>query len=397
MQRRQYLSVAGLGVVGLAGCLGLGPDSEPAIEPTGDERVETVADGLNHPWSMTVLPDDFRFVVTERDVGRLSLVDPENGDITPLSGVPEVDAEGQGGLLDVAVHPEFPTEPWLYLTYSAANDDGETTTHIARGRLNRDDESVTDVEVLYRAQPFLDRSNHYGSRVTFGPDERLYMTVGDRQFRDFGPDHVSQDLTNDLGTVLRLEPDGSVPDDNPFVDEPDVREAIYCYGLRNAQGLTVHPETDELWVSDHGERDGDELVILEAGANHGWPIAHYGCRYGTDAPVGDRPDEREDVVDPVYYWECGTGGFPPAGMTFYEGTHPDWQGDLFVGNLAGQYLGRFAVDDREVEEIEPLLADEDWRVRDVVSPPDTDALFVAVDADAAPILRIEPGQESSTE
>ncbi len=138
-------------------------------------------------------------------------------------------------------------------------------------------------------------------------------------------------------------------------------------------------------------------MILEAGANHGWPIAHYGCRYGTDAPVGDRPDEREDVVDPVYYWECGTGGFPPAGMTFYEGTHPDWQGDLFVGNLAGQYLGRFAVDDREVEEIEPLLADEDWRVRDVVSPPDTDALFVAVDADAAPILRIEPGQESSTE
>ncbi len=388
MQRRQYLSAAGMGVVALAGCLG--QDSEPAVEPTGEERVETVADGLSHPWALAVLPDDFRFVVTERDLGRLSLVDREDGTSTQLSGVPEVDSDGQGGLLDVAVHPEFPDDPWLYLTYSAANDDGETTTHLARGRLDRDDEALEAVEVLYRADPFLDRANHYGSRVEFGPDGRLYMTVGDRQFKDFGPDHVAQDRTNDLGTALRFEADGSIPEDNPFVDEPDVREAIYSYGLRNSQGMTVHPDTDELWVSDHGERDGDELVILEEGGNHGWPIAHYGCRYGTSDAVGDRPDERDDVVDPVYYWECGSGGFPPAGMTFYQGDHAAWQDDLFVGNLAGEYLGRFSVEGREVEEIEPLLVDEESRIRDVVSTPDSDALFVAVDADSAPILRVEP-------
>ncbi len=388
MQRRQYLTAAGVGVVALAGCLG--PDSEPAVEPTGDEHVETVADGLSHPWAIAVLPDEFRFVVTERDVGQLVLLDPEDGTQTQLSGVPAVDSDGQGGLLDVAVHPEFPSEPWLYLTYSAANEDGETTTHLARGRLDRADEALADVEVLYRAEPFLDRSNHYGSRVEFGPDGRLYMTVGDRQLKEFGPDHVAQDRTNDLGTALRFEPDGSIPDDNPFVGESDAREAIYSYGLRNSQGLTVHPETGELWVSDHGERDGDELVILEEGANHGWPIAHYGCQYGTSDPVGDRPDERDDVVDPVYYWECGSGGFPPAGMTFYQGDHSEWQGELFVGNLAGEYLGRFAVEGRAVDESEPLLANKDYRIRDVVSPPDSDALFVAVDAGSAPILRVEP-------
>ncbi len=387
MHRRQYLSAAGVSIVGLAGCSG--SDSEPPVEATDDVSVGTVIDGLSHPWALAVLPDDFRFVVTERDMGRLSLIDREDGSRTQLSGVPDVDSAGQGGLLDVAPHPEFSTEPWLYLTYSAANDDGETTTQLSRGRLNREDNAIVDLEVLHRAEPFVDRSNHYGSRVTFGPDRMLYMTVGDRQFKDFGPDHVSQDLTNDLGTVLRFEPDGSIPEDNPFVDDSEARDGIYSYGLRNTQGLTVHPETGDLWASDHGERDGDELVIIEEGGNHGWPIAHYGCRYGTNTGVGDRPDERDDVVDPVYYWECGSGGFPPAGMTFYQGSHTAWQGDLFVGNLAGAYLGRFRVEGRQLEEIEPLLADEDWRIRDVVSPPDSDALFVAVDADAAPILRLE--------
>lgn len=389
MNRRRYLSAAGLAVVGgVAGCLG--SESAPPVEASGEATVETVVDGLSNPWGVAVLPDDFRFVVTERNVGRLSLVDRDDGTSTQLSGVPEVDSDGQGGLLDVAVHPDFPAEPWLYLTYAAANDNGETTTHLARGQLDRDAEALVDVEVLYRAEPFLDRSNHYGSRVAFGPDGRVYMTVGDRQFKDFGPDHVSQDRTNGLGTALRFEPDGSIPEDNPFVDESGVREAIYSYGLRNSQGLTVHPETGELWASDHGERDGDELVILEEGGNHGWPIAHYGCRYGTSDQVGDRPDERDDIVDPVYYWECGSGGFPPAGMTFYDGSYEPWQGDLFVGNLAGEYLGRFAVDGRTVDEIEPLLVDEDWRVRDVVSIPNTDALFVAVDADSAPMLRVTP-------
>lgn len=388
MHRRSYLSAVGLATVGaLTGCLGA--DSTPPAS-AGVSRAEPIVDSLSRPWGLAMLPGESSIAVTERDVGRLSLIDPESGSNTSISGVPEVDADGQGGVLDVTAHPEFLDEPWLYLTYAAANDDGETTTHLGRGQLDRDSETLVGFEVLHAAEPFLDRSNHYGSRVEFGVDGMVYMTVGDRQFKDFGPDHVSQDRTNDLGTALRFRPDGSIPDDNPFVDEPDVRDGIYSYGLRNSQGMALHPETGELWVSDHGERDGDKLVILEEASNHGWPVAHYGCRYGTSASVGDDPDERDDIVDPVYYWECGSGGFPPAGMTFYEGGHADWQGDLFVGNLAGEYLGRFSVDGREVEEIEPLLTDADWRIRDVISPPESDGLFVAVDADSAPIVRIEP-------
>jgi len=231
------------------------------------------------------------------------------------------------------------------------------------------------------------------------------MSVGDRQFKDFGPDHVAQDRTNDLGTILRFEPDGSIPTDNPFVDsdersssgsrakpgdDPDARDPIYSYGHRNPQGLAVHPETGALWASEHGERDGDELNVIEAGGNYGWPVATYACEYGTNRPVGDSPAEREDLIPPVYYWECGSGGFPPAGMTFYDGPISEWQGDLFVGNLAGTYLGRFAVDGTDVTEREPLLADRGWRIRAVETAPETGHLYVAVDAGSAPLVRLQP-------
>jgi glucose/arabinose dehydrogenase len=233
------------------------------------------------------------------------------------------------------------------------------------------------------------------------------MGVGDRRFKDCGPDHVAQDLTNDLGTILRFEPDGSIPADNPFVDSEErsssgsrsqpgddpspeeARDAIYSYGHRNPQGLTVHPGTGALWESEHGERDGDEINVIEAGGNYGWPVATYACEYGTDQPVGDSPDEREDLISPVYYWACGSGGFPPAGMTFYDGPIEGWQGDLFVGNLAGTYLGRFSVDGTDVTEREPLLADRGWRIRAVETGP-AGHLYVAVDAGSAPLVRLTP-------
>ncbi|MFO7833076.1 MAG: PQQ-dependent sugar dehydrogenase [Halohasta sp.] len=401
MNRRSYLAAVGAACGAVAGCLGSTADD--ATDPSG-VAVETVAEGLSNPWGLAFLPDDGRLVVTERDTGRVVLVDRETGDRTGIEGVPAVDAAGQGGLLDVAIHPEFPAEPWLYLTYSAANDDGESTTHLGRGRLDPDAARLSDFDVLHAAEPFLDRDNHYGSRVVFGDDGRLYVSVGDREFKDFGPDHVSQDLSNDLGTILRFEPNGSIPDDNPFVDseersssgsratpgDGEGREAIYSYGHRNPQGLAVHPETGALWESEHGERDGDELNVIEAGGNYGWPVASYACEYGTDQPVGDAPDEREDLVPPVYYWECGSGGFPPAGMTFYQGPIDDWRGDLFVGTLAGEYLGRFSVDGTDVTEREPLLADRGWRLRAVATAPDTGHLYAAVDADDAPVVRLVP-------
>ncbi len=409
MKRRTLLSSVGSALsIAVAGCLG-GPGR--ASLPEGVE-VEPVVEGLDHPWGLVFLPDsadsrsddgtdadvdtDTPLLVTERK-GVLSSIDPAEGVREPLEGIPEVEAAGQGGLLDLAIHPDYPSEPWLYFTYATANNDGETTTALGRGQFDSGPEragALENVEELYTASPFVDSTNHYGSRVVFGTDRMVYMTVGDRQFKDFGPDHVSQETTNEIGTTLRLEADGSIPDDNPFVDDPEVSDAIFSYGHRNAQGMTVHPETGDLWQSEHGEADGDEINIVEAGGNYGWPIAHTGCEYGTDEPVGDDPDERDDVVDPVYAWECGSGGFPPAGMTIYPpdgDAFPDWQGDLFVGNLAGEYLGRFALegDGPTVEEVDQLLAGSGWRIRDVTVGPQTGDLYVAVDDTDAPIVRLK--------
>ena len=403
-RRRTFLKTsAAVAAFSTAGCLGLpGSSSTDDDSPTDDSstsngvdevegvEIETVVDGLDHPWGLSFVPATSKLLVTERG-GRLTLVDTADGSLETVDGTPDVHAAGQGGLLDVTIHPEFDDEPWVYLTYSALNDDGDSTTHLGRGRLDIDEPELESFEELHAAEPYVDSNGHYGSRVVFGEDGMVYMTTGDRQFKDFGPEHVSQDTTNDLGSTLRLAPDGSIPADNPFVDEAEASDALFSYGHRNPQGMTVHPETGDLWVSDHGEQDGDELEIVERGGNHGWPIAHYGCTYGDGDPIGDDPHERDDVVDPVYHWECNSGGFPPAGMTFYDGdAFDDWQGDLFVGNLAGQYLGHFTVDGRDVEETEPLLADRGWRIRDVAVESESGHLYVAVDDGDAPIVRLHP-------
>jgi glucose/arabinose dehydrogenase len=398
MERRAYLSAVGVVSGVLAGCTGTAPDDAGASETgpdsgggSGDHVVETVAEGLEHPWGIAFLPNDGRLLVTERDAGRLRLVDRERGEKVTVDGTPDVYAAGQGGLLDVAVHPAFPDEPWVYLTYSAANDAGASSTHLGRGRLEPGTAQLSTFEVLHAAEPFVESDGHYGSRIVFGADGAIYQTVGDRQFKDFGPDHVAQDPSNELGAILRLAPDGSVPDDNPFVDDPDARGTIFSYGHRNPQGLAVSPGTGEIWAAEHGERDGDEINVLERGGNYGWPVATYACEYGTDEPVGDPPDERDEFVEPIHYWECGSGGFPPSGTAFYDGeAFPDWQGDLFVGNLAGQYLGRFAVDGRDLRERDPLLADRGWRVRAIEGAPDTGHLHVAIDDAPAPIVRLAP-------
>ncbi len=356
----------------------------------GEYTTETIVDGLENPWSIAFLPDDQWFLVTERS-GRLLAVDREDGAIETVGGVPDVYAAGQGGLLDVEIHPSFPDEPWVYLTYADRNEAGDTATHLCRGRLDRDSWELGDVSVVHVAEPLVDSTAHYGSRIAFGSDGMVYMTTGDRQFKNFGPDHVSQDRTNELGATLRLEPDGSIPEDNPFVDDSDARDSIYSYGHRNAQGMAVHPETGELWQSEHGENDGDSIRIIERGGNYGWPVATYACAYGSGEPIGVDPHERGDIVDPVYYWPCGSGGFPPAGMTFYDGeAFPEWQGDLFVGNLAGQELGHFTVEGRSVTPLDPILTDRGWRIRAIEVDPDVGHLYVAVDDGDAPIVRLTP-------
>ncbi|MFC5278410.1 PQQ-dependent sugar dehydrogenase [Halorubrum rubrum] len=405
MDRRRFLSLAGLAGTGtLAGCVGNGggsggngddagnggpADGDDGPDPDAAYAVETVASGFEHPWSIAFLPDGDLFV-TER-AGTLNVVDPESGDVRPVDGTPAVDARGQGGLLDVALGPAFPDPGWAYLTYSASNAAGDTATHVGRGRFDPDGARLEGFEVLHAAEPFVDSTGHYGSRIAFDADERLYVTVGDRQFKDFGPDHVAQDLGVELGKTLRLEADGSVPADNPFVDDPDARDAIFSYGHRNAQGLTVHPETGEIWESEYGERAGDEINVLRRGGNYGWPVADEGCTYDTGEPIGVSHDDREDVIAPAYSWPCGSGGFPPGGMTFCSGTaFPDWEGDLFVGGLASRALARLTVEGREATGIERLLTDREWRVRTVAEHPDTGHLYVAVDAGDAPVARLTP-------
>lgn len=409
--RRSVL--AGVAALPTVGCLDLADDGESdAADGSGDSSdpeefaLEEVATGLSHPWGLAVLPEG-GLLVTERE-GRLNRLDPGSGGLEIVEGVPEVHTAGQGGLLDVALHPDFAEESWVYLTYAAGTGDGESATHLGRGRFDPETVAVKEFEELYVADP-AGSDGHYGSRVVFGKEGMLYMTVGDRQSKEFGPDHVSQDLGTDLGTTLRLEPDGSIPGDNPFVGgdgsevpradgkavgEEGVREAIYSYGHRNVQAMAVHPETGGIWQAEHGEEAGDEINRLEAGGNYGWPVATYACEYGTDDPVGDPPDEWEDTIAPLYYWACGSEGFPPSGAAFYDGDALPWRGDLLAGTLAGEYLGRFSIkgagtDDVAVEEREPLLSGRGWRVRDVAVG-GSGAVYVAVDDGDAPIVRLAP-------
>ncbi|MFC7041991.1 PQQ-dependent sugar dehydrogenase [Halonotius sp. GCM10025705] len=383
MERRSYLSAVGVvGAGALGGCLSESPEQSTQAGIT----VERVVEGLTHPWGLAAGGPDDALLVTERDPGRLQRIDPNAGTATEISGVPAVDAAGQGGLLDVTWGPD---DSWVYLTYAITAEDG-TTTRLGRGRLDAGGDRLTNFETLYTAEPAVDSSGHYGSRVTFGPEGYLYMTVGDRQFKNFGPEHVAQDRSNDLGTTLRLGADGSIPADNPFVDEEAAQDAIYSYGHRNAQGLDVHPETGAIWESEFGESDGDEINIIERGGNYGWPVADEGCTYGTGQPIGVSHDDREDMIGPVFGWPCGEDGPAPSGMAFYDGeAFPAWQGDLFVGGLAGQRLVHLGIDGQDVTLREPLVADRGWRVRAVVVGPEGE-LYLAIDDGSAPIVRLLP-------
>ncbi len=353
------------------------------VEPV----LEVVAESLGQIWGIDFIPDTPQLVATENS-GRLFLINTESLEVFEIDGVPEVDSNGQGGLLDIAISPEFNDDKTIYFTYSARGDGG-TATHLARSILDIESFILKDIEILYIAKPFRGGTSHYGSRVVIDGDY-LFITIGDRGDKNFD-NHVSQDTSNVLGTTLRLLKDRTIPSDNPFVDDENVLNEIYSYGHRNAQGMTLHPKTGELWQSEHGERDGDEINIIKAGGNYGWPETHTGCNYGTEIPVGDLPWNRDDIINPIHYWECNTGGFPPAGMAFYyaEG-FPEWQGDLFVGGLAGQYLAHFKVTSKGLEELSPLLKQEGWRVRDVAIGKHDGAIYIAVEGKEISLARITP-------
>jgi glucose/arabinose dehydrogenase len=328
-------------------------------------------------------------IIATKKEGVLVVIDPVTTAHREIGeGLPRMDSRGQGGLLDVTVSPNFELDSLIYLTYSAGNSTGGTSTHLGKAVLSDDSTRLENFEVLFVAEPFKNSTTHYGSRVVV-LDTHLYMSIGDRGDKNFA-DHVSQDTSNVLGTTIRLNLDGSIPEDNPFINDPNFHPAIYSYGHRNVQGMAIHPTTNEIWQSEHGEQDGDRINKIQAGGNYGWPIAHTGCTYVTGRPIGVPFSERQDVIPPAFSWECGSGGFPPAGMTFYDGnSFPEWQGDLFVGGLASKYLGHFREAQPGIlQELSGLLKDEGWRIRDVVVSPFDGGIYLAVEGGEESIVRI---------
>lgn len=340
-----------------------------------DFRIEILFEGLEHPWALAFLPDG-RLLVTERP-GRLNLLDPRDGSRQRVTGTPEVAARGQGGLLDIALHPDFAANGWVYLSY-AARRDGGLSTHLGRGRLR--DGRLEDFELLFRAAPGLSRGQHFGGRLLFDREGYLFLGLGDHGERD-----SAQDLASHMGGLIRLHDDGRVPRDNPFVGRRDARPEIYSHGHRNPQGLALHPATGAVWLHEHGPRGGDEINLPAAGQNYGWPVTTHGREY--HGPVIGPAPPQPGFASPIHHW---TPSIAPSGMAFQQGdAFPDWQGDLFVGALVQRHLQRLRFAGTKLVEQERLLEDLGWRIRDVRSGPDG-YLYLLPDEDPASLIRLVP-------
>ena len=338
----------------------------------GTIKVQTLARGLSHPWGLAFLPDG-RMLVTEK-VGRLRIVDKDGKVSEPLNGVPKVVAEGQGGLLDVALDPHFAENSLVYLSYSESGDAGKAGTAVTRGKLGAD--GLDGVQVIFRQYPKVDGGNHFGSRLAFGPDGTLFVTLGERF--TFQP---AQDLATHLGKIVRINPDGSVPADNPFVGQEGALPEIWSYGHRNPQGAAIHPETGELWETEFGPLGGDELNIPQAGKNYGWPAVSWGKHYdGTDIPD---PPTHPEFADAIAHW---TPVISPSGITFYTADAiPGWKGNLLIGGLSSEAIIRLTLDGEKVsaEERIPMGA----RIRDVAQGPDG-AVYALTDESDGKVLRL---------
>jgi glucose/arabinose dehydrogenase len=342
--------------------------------------VTVVADGLVRPWAVEPLPGG-DLLVTEKP-GRMRIVSAAGKVGEPIGGVPPVDARGQGGLLDVALSPAFDSDRTIYWSYAEPRKGGNGTA-VARGVLSPDRRRLEQVRVLYRAVPTYDGDKHYGSRLAFGPDGMLYVTMGERS--DAPMRKYSQQLDSHLGKVLRIRPDGSAPPDNPFVGQSNALPEIWTLGHRNVQAAAF--DTDgRLWVVEHGTRGGDELNLIEKRKNYGWPIVAYGIEY-SGRPIPDAVTARSGMEQPVYYWDPVIA---PSGAQWYTGNaFPAWRGNLFVGSLGDMALVRLTLENGRVTGEEHLLADRKQRVRDVRQGPDG-ALYVVTDQEDGELWRIAP-------
>jgi glucose/arabinose dehydrogenase len=342
--------------------------------PDARFRVEVIAAGLKVPVGMSFLPDG-RLLVADRPSGQLSVLDPATRALTPIDSVPEVYSKGEGGLVDVLVHPGYAQNGWIYLAYAAPVPDGNA---LVVDRAHLVDHHLTDRHRIFTARPALATYHDYGARMVLDHGY-LYITVGQRDT----PDSV-QGLGSDLGKVVRIWDDGRVPKDNPFANRKGALPEIWTIGHRSAVGLAIDPATGALWENEHGPQGGDEVNIIRRGLNYGWPVISYGVNYG-GKPVGEGATHHVGMEQPVFYY---LPDIAPSGMIFYQGSaFPRWKGDIFQGAMIAQHLNRLVVDGDHVIHEERLLLDRKWRVRDVQQGPDG-ALYLGVDGGL--IARITP-------
>lgn len=356
--------------------------SRPEKVPVFDGlKVVTVARDLEHPWGLAFLPDA-GMLVTERP-GRLRHITREGRVSPPLAGLPAIAAGGQGGLLDVVTDPDFASNRRVYVSYTEA--EGRVNgLAVARGTLSADARRLESVQVIFQQQPKVDSSGHFGGRLVFARDGTLFVTLGDRQ-RASERDKV-QSLAHHHGKVVRIHADGRVPADNPFVTTAGALPEIWSLGHRNPQGAALHPVTGELWISEHGPQGGDEINLVRAGGNYGWPVVSHGCEYVSCRAIGDSP-RAPGMTDPVTYWIPTS--IAPSGLAFYTGNrYPGWQGNLFSGALAGQALWRLQLDGDRVIGRQALLSGYGERIRDVRQGPDG-WLYLLTDSGAGRLLRLE--------
>jgi glucose/arabinose dehydrogenase len=351
---------------------------------TGSIRVETIAAGLERPWGLAFLPDG-RMLVTEK-AGRLRIVSPDGAVSKPLAETPEVDSRGQGGLLDVEIDPGFERNRFVYISYSEPGEGGNSTA-VMRAALSDDGASLKDGKVIFSQRPKLPSTAHFGSRLVFDKEGYLFVTLGERSSEGFR--EQAQDLRSHLGKIVRIQGDGTTPEDNPFSGKADALPEIWSYGHRNIQAAAIHPVSGKLWEIEHGPRGGDEVNIAEPGMNYGWPVVSHGVNYdGT--PVGTGKSRQRGMVDPLYTW---TPVIAPSGMIFYTGeAFPGWRGDLFVGGLKSTALVRLDLNGETIEHEERLLENLGKRIRDVVQGPDG-AIYLLTDERNGEILRVSPADQ----
>ena len=345
----------------------------------GTVTVTPVVQGLDHPWAVAFLPNNKGMLITERP-GKLRVVSPEGKLSAPLSGVPQVWAKGQGGLLDVVLSPTFAKDRLVYLSYAEGGDEGKAGTAVGRARLSDDLTELDNFEVIFRQTPKLSTGNHFGSRLVFDGDGYLFIALGENNQRP-----TSQDLDKLQGKIVRIFPDGKIPTDNPFVKESGVRPEIWSYGHRNQQGAALNPWSGALWTHEHGPKGGDEINVIEPGKNYGWPLATHGIDYSSQPIPEAKGKTLDGTVVPHHVWEKSPG---ISGMAFYDADRfKPWQHSLFIGALADKGLIRLQLDGDKVVHEERLLGDLNARIRDVRQGPDG-YVYVLTDEENGVLYRV---------